>query len=277
MVLELYIEPRGGNHGTGSACLLWRGALAAMAVMAPGSGSSSPMGDPDGSDDDADSELKEAPASLEPHSADTDVCPDTSEDEKWTLEELQHNHQLQFPTGVPADVISSVEKRLQLLPYETPGCTLPLVYPHSDPKGALYLILAEELQVRISAQKLTTDCIVSIQGSEFVCVQYLLAHAMTPAALNFFQDAASTALANEWHAVVFNANAGGAALAVCATQTAQPSHIFCSRAVCLPVHAACAHDQRNESPQPRRNGRWIAFCWIRVAGLVEQFDGPRDR
>ena len=48
------------------------------------------MGDPDGSDDDADSELKEAPASLEPHSADTDVCPDTSEDEKWTLEELQH-------------------------------------------------------------------------------------------------------------------------------------------------------------------------------------------
>ena len=37
-------------------------------------------------DDDADSELKEAPASLEPRSADTDVCSDTSEDEKWTLE-----------------------------------------------------------------------------------------------------------------------------------------------------------------------------------------------
>ena len=101
MVLELYIEPRGGNHGTGSACLLWRGALAAMAVMAPGSGSSSPMGDPDGSDDDADSELKEAPASLEPHSADTDVCPDTSEDEKWTLEELQHMQSLTPQQNLP--------------------------------------------------------------------------------------------------------------------------------------------------------------------------------
>ena len=88
--------------------------------MAPGSGASSPTGDSDWSDDDADSQLEEAPASLQTRSTNTDVSSDTNEDEKWTLEEfLQRNQQLQFPTGLPADVISSVEKRLQLLPYES--------------------------------------------------------------------------------------------------------------------------------------------------------------
>ena len=162
-------------------------------------------------------------------------------DENQTLEELTpaNGQQLEFPAGVPAEVIRSVEERLKQLPFETPGCTLPLVYPRADPTSALYLVLAEELQARgdgMQPSHLTTDCIVTIQGHEFVCVQYLLAHAMTPAALNFFQDAACAAMTKEWHAVVFNVHAGGAALAVCphTPSRAQP-HPPCAEPASLHV------------------------------------------
>ena len=162
-------------------------------------------------------------------------------DENQTLEELTpaNGQQLEFPAGVPAEVMRSVEERLKQLPFETPGCTLPLVYPRADPTSALYLVLAEELQARgdgMQPSHLTTDCIVTIQGHEFVCVQYLLAHAMTPAALNFFQDAACAAMTKEWHAVVFNVHAGGAALAVCphTPSRAQP-HPPCAEPASLHV------------------------------------------
>ena len=162
-------------------------------------------------------------------------------DENQTLEELTpaNGRQLEFPAGVPAEVMRSVEERLKQLPFETPGCTLPLVYPRADPTSALYLVLAEELQARgdgMQPSHLTTDCIVTIQGHEFVCVQYLLAHAMTPAALNFFQDAACAAMTKEWHAVVFNVHAGGAALAVCphTPSRAQP-HPPCAEPASLHV------------------------------------------
>ena len=50
-------------------------------------------------------------------------------DENQTLEELTpaNGRQLEFPAGVPAEVIRSVEERLKQLPFETPGCTLPLL------------------------------------------------------------------------------------------------------------------------------------------------------
>ena len=196
----------------------------------PPSGGSSPSSP--SSDADSDYEL----ASIESESKSYEL-----HDENETLEELAaaNGQQLEFPAGVPAEVIRSVEERLKQLPFETPGCTLPLVYPRADPTSALYLVLAEELQARgdgMQPSHLTTDCIVTIQGHEFVCVQYLLAHAMTPAALNFFQDAACAAMTKEWHAVVFNVHAGGAALAVCphTPSRAQP-HPPCAEPASLHV------------------------------------------
>ena len=184
------------------------------------------------SDSDSDDEL----VSIEPESKSHELP-----DENQTLFELTpaNGRQLEFPAGVPAEVMRSVEERLKQLPFETPGCTLPLVYPRADPTSALYLVLAEELQARgdgMQPSHLTTDCIVTIQGHEFVCVQYLLAHAMTPAALNFFQDAACAAMTKEWHAVVFNVHAGGAALAVCphTPSRAQP-HPPCAEPASLHV------------------------------------------
>ena len=225
MVLELYIcaadrrKPANPNDRS----------VSSLGLMPP-SCRSSPSNT--SSDSDSDDEL----VSIESESKSHELP-----DENLTLEELTpaNGRQLEFPAGVPAEVIRSVEERLKQLPFETPGCTLPLVYPRADPTSALYLVLAEELQARgdgMQPSHLTTDCIVTIQGHEFVCVQYLLAHAMTPAALNFFQDAACAAMTKEWHAVVFNVHAGGAALAVCphTPSRAQP-HPPCAEPASLHV------------------------------------------
>ena len=225
MVLELYIcaadrrKPANPNDRS----------VSSLGLMPP-SCRSSPSNT--SSDSDSDDEL----VSIEPESKSHELP-----DENQTLFELTpaNGRQLEFPAGVPAEVMRSVEERLKQLPFETPGCTLPLVYPRADPTSALYLVLAEELQARgdgMQPSHLTTDCIVTIQGHEFVCVQYLLAHAMTPAALNFFQDAACAAMTKEWHAVVFNVHAGGAALAVCphTPSRAQP-HPPCAEPASLHV------------------------------------------
>ena len=129
-------------------------AAPSAAAALPPSGGSSPSSP---SDSDADSDFELASIGSEPKSYELP-------DEHETLEELAaaNGQQLEFPAGVPAEVIRSVEERLKQLPYETPGCTLPLVYPRADPTTALYLVLAEELQARGDGmQPSLTNCIVT--------------------------------------------------------------------------------------------------------------------
>ena len=131
MVLELYIcaadrrQPANPNDRS----------VSSLCVMPPSGGSS-----PSSPSSDADSDYELASIGSEPKSYE---LPDENE----TLEELAaaNGQQLEFPAGVPAEVIRSVEERLKQLPFETPGCTLPLVYPRADPTSALYLVYRKEI------------------------------------------------------------------------------------------------------------------------------------